>query len=244
MKLPWSRSCTPDSPYAPSGGFTLFEMLIAMALTAVIGAVLFRTWDMVALSGRQAQQAVAGRERDRIVFGIIDNDIAALRIASSGATSLPPLGKTAILSSQDYYKETGTEIPEPEEGESILLSFATGVSALPEVVSTTNDMFCVEYRLRPSPASASKKMIVRRERAFCGISGDFPWREIVLFPALVTARFDLVLPGGQLATEWVDDGSDSADAIGLRLAYKMTETADEEYFYSYIMARRTEIGWE
>lgn len=219
-------------------------MLIAMALTAVIGAVLFRTWDMVALSGRQAQQAVAGRERDRIVFGIIDNDIAAMHSASGGISSLPPLGKTAILSSEEYYRETGTEAPEPEEGESILLSFATGVSALPGGVATASDMFCVEYRLRPALTSASRKMIVRRERAFCGISGDFPWREIVLFPSVATARFDLVLPGGQVVTEWADDGSDSADAIGLRLAYKMSETDDEDYFYAYGMARRTEIGWE
>ena len=80
MKFPWSKSCIPESPGDPPGGFTLFEMLIAMALTAVIGAVLFRTWDMVALSGRQAQQAVAARERERIVFGIIDNDMAALHI--------------------------------------------------------------------------------------------------------------------------------------------------------------------
>lgn len=242
MKLPWSKFCIPDSSHAPSQGFTLFEMLIAMALTAVIGAVLFRTWDMVTLSGRQAQQAVADRERDRIVFGIIDNDIAALHTPSDGNSSLPPLSKVPILSTEDYYAETETEMPEPEEGESVLLSFATGVSALPGAASTSGDMYCVEYRLRP--ASANRKMIVRRERAFCGVSGEFPWREIVLFPSVATARFDLVLPGGQPATEWAEDGSDSMDAIGLRLAYKMSETDDEEYFYSYIMTRRTEIGWE
>lgn len=240
MRFSWSKSCTPESPGAPPGGFTLFEMLIAMALTAVIGAVLFRTWDMVALSGRQAQQAVADRERKRIVFGIIDNDIAALHIASEGSSTLPPLGKTAILPSEEYCAETGREPPEPEEGESILLSLATRVSALPEVVSTAGDMFCVEYRLRP--VASGRKMLVRRERAFCGVSGEFPWREIVLFPSLVTARFDLVLPGGQTATEW--DGSDSTNAVGLRLVCKMSETEDEECFYSCMTARRTEIGWE
>ncbi len=242
MKFPWSKSCTPESPGDPPGGFTLFEMLIAMALTAVIGAVLFRTWDMVALSGRQAQQAVAARERERIVFGIIDNDMAALHIASGGISTLPPLGKSAILPSEAYHTETGTEAPEPEEGESVLLSFATRVSALPEAASTAEDVFCVEYRLRP--VSPNRKMLVRRERAFCGVSGEFPWREIVLFPSLVTARFDLVLPGGRTATEWAGDGSDSANAVGLRLVCKISETEDEECFYSHIMARRTEIGWE
>ena len=242
MKLPWSRYCIPETSAASPGGFTLFEMLIAMALTAVIGAVLFRTWDMVTLSGRQAQQAVAERERGRIVFGIIDNDIAAMRIVSEEMTTLPPLGKTAVISSEEYYKETETEAPEQEEGESILLSFATGTSALPESVSPSGGMFCVEYRLRST--SSNRKMVVRRERPFCGVSGEFPWREIVLFPSLVTARFDLILPGGQTVTEWGEDGSDSSDAIGVRLVYKMSEAEDEEYFYSYTMARRTEIGWE
>lgn len=242
MKLPWNKSCIPKATDAVSGGFTLFEMLIAMALTAVIGAVLFRSWDMVALSARQAQQAVAQRERGRIVFGIIDNDIAALHMASGELTTLPPLGKTAILSSEEYYAETGTEAPELEEGERVLLSFATGTSALPDAVSPIGNMYCVEYRL--CSVSASRKMLVRRERDFCGISGEFPWREIVLFPSLVTARFDLVLSGGRAMTEWDGDARDSTDAVGLRLAYTMSDAEDEKYFYSYMMTGRTEIGWE
>ena len=244
MNCSWSRYCIPESTKPSPQGFTLFEMLIAMALTAVIGTVLFRTWDMVAMSGRYAQQVVAGRERGRIVFGIIDNDIAAIHTTSEGLTTLPLLGKTAILSSEEYYTQTETEPPEAEEGEEILLSFATGMSAFPEAVSA-GDMVCVEYRLRSG--LSGKKMLVRRERAFCGVSGEFPWREIVLFSSLVTARFDLVLPDDQIITEWGEDGTDVAEdtgIVGLRLTYKMADGEEEDYFYSYMMTRRTDIGWE
>ena len=60
-------------------GFTLFELLIAIMLTAVIGTVMFKTWDTAVKSGEKATQAVEGRERDRIVFGIMDNDQSASR---------------------------------------------------------------------------------------------------------------------------------------------------------------------
>ena len=50
-------------------GFTLLELLIAMALTAVIGMVLFSTYSMVMNNGQSVRALVLEREGERIYRG-------------------------------------------------------------------------------------------------------------------------------------------------------------------------------
>ncbi len=85
-------------------GFTFFELLIAIMLTAVIGTVMFKTWDTAVKSGEKAAtQAVEGRERDRIVFGIMDNDMAAIQHPDAENSSLPPrISKEPILPDEGF----------------------------------------------------------------------------------------------------------------------------------------------
>lgn len=171
-------------------GFTLFELLIAIMLTAVIGTVMFKTWDTAVKSGEKATQAVEGRERERIVFGIMDNDMAAIQHPDAENSSLPRISKEPILPDEGFYKMMGRKkesgLP---GGESVLLSFSTS-SSIRQDGRFMGAPVCVEYRLVRQ--SADRYGLKRRERGMCGVSGDFPWDETMLMDNLQTAKMELV----------------------------------------------------
>ncbi len=147
-----------------AAGFTLFETLIAVALTAILGTVLFRTWDMVMRSGRSVQNAVREREAGRVAWGVLDNDITAMVLDVNENSLLPVLSRQAIVPSDAWYERTGKQRPEAtRNNDEVLLAFATGTSVLPEAGSP-GSLFCVEYRLRGTLAVSLA--LIRLERPF------------------------------------------------------------------------------
>lgn len=177
-------------------GFTLVELLIAMTLTAVIGMVLFSTYSMVMDNGKTVRNRVLERESERVFWGILDNDIAGLCLIDDKRSTLPPLSREPIVPSDAFYRLTETDKPQPSDDE-VLLSFATS-SHLADMPGTPlPGPVCVEYVLRNGNRSAA---FIRRERAHCGVEGDFPWSELVLVRnvkslevALYSAKTQLIM---------------------------------------------------
>lgn len=171
-------------------GFTLVELLIAMVLTALIGAVLFSTYILIADSGVKGRELVQSREAPRIFWGIVDKDIAG--VVLSDALPLPSC--TPILSSPKWQETTGNA-EEPSEG-ICLLSFATTSSLGDGTEDWLVGPRCVEYVERQGKHGVA---LIRRERAFCGVDGDFPWTEAVLLTGLEDVRIRLYSSENQ---EW------------------------------------------
>ncbi len=181
-----------------SPGFTLLETLLAMALTAVVGSVLFKTWELVMTSGRDMRSVVQYREPRRIAFAIVDNDLSCVTLGDRNS-SLPLPGRQPIVPDDDFYSRTNRERPDDESQDTVLLSFATTASALPEG-SRLGSVFCVEYVLRGSGHGTLS--FVRRERGMCGVSGMFPWTETVLWRNVDSAAVQFVMQNGEIQEEW------------------------------------------
>ena len=179
-------------------GFTLVELLIAMTLTAVIGMVLFSTYSMVMDNGKTVRNRVLERESERVFWGILDNDIAGLCLIDDKRSTLPPLSREPIVPSDAFYRLTETDKPQPSDDE-VLLSFATS-SHLADMPGTPlPGPVCVEYVLRNGNRSAA---FIRRERAHCGVEGDFPWSELVLVRNVKSLEVALYSAKTQFVEDW------------------------------------------
>ncbi|WP_417291882.1 PulJ/GspJ family protein [Desulfovibrio porci] len=182
-------------------GFTLLELLIAMALTAVIGMVLFSTYSMVMNNGQSVRALVLEREGERIYRGVLDNDMAGLCRGEEGENGLPGLSRRPIVPSAEFYRQTGIEPPEPTNDE-VVLSFAGGARLARESITGPDGLdgpVCVEYVLR---AGGRGKALIRRERGYCGVEGDFPWAEFVLLRGLQSVDTALYISGKGWLPGW------------------------------------------
>ena len=182
-------------------GFTLLELLIAMALTAVIGMVLFSTYSMVMNNGQSVRALVLEREGERIYRGVLDNDMAGLCRGEEEENGLPGLSRRPIVPSAEFYRQTGIEPPEPTNDE-VVLSFAGGARLARESITGPDGLdgpVCVEYVLR---AGGRDKALIRRERGYCGVEGDFPWAEFVLLRGLQSVDTALYISGKGWLPGW------------------------------------------
>ena len=163
-------------------GFTLVELLIAMVLTAIIGTVLFSTYILISDSGVKGRELVQSREAPRIFWGIAETDISGLVLSKE----LPLPSRTPMLPSEKWQKATGESV-DPAEG-TYLFTFATTSSLEGGAELGLSGPLCVEYVARQGRSGIA---LIRRERPFCGVDGDFPWSEAVLLTGLKDVRMKL-----------------------------------------------------
>ena len=239
-------------------GFTLVELLIDMTLTApncpmatrqrilkdshcgafaVIGMVLFSTYSMVMDNGKTVRNRVLERESERVFWGILDNDIAGLCLIDDKRSTLPPLSREPIVPSDAFYRLTETDKPQPSDDE-VLLSFATS-SHLADMPGTPlPGPVCVEYVLRNGNRSAA---FIRRERAYCGVEGDFPWSELVLVRNVKSLEVALY----SAKTQFVEDGPPplppEAVPEAIRFTLHREEEEQPELFVVPVFPRRSHV---
>ena len=200
-------------------GFTLVELLIAMVLTALIGTVLFSTYIFIADSGVKGRELVQSREAPRIFWGIVDTDLAGIVLSKE----LPLPSRTPILPSKKWQELTG-DSAEPAEG-TYLLTFATTSSLSEELEHGLAGPCCVEYVTRQGKNGLA---LIRRERSFCGVEGDFPWAEAVLLTGLKDVQVRLCSEEkGEWEVpeekEWYRLGAVQPQAVRISLEYEGTE---------------------
>ena len=196
-------------------GFTLVELLIAMTLTAVIGMVLFSTYSMVMDNGKTVRNRVLERESERVFWGILDNDIAGLCLTDDKRSTLPPLSREPIVPSDAFYRLTETDKPQP----------------LPGPV-------CVEYVLRNGNRSAA---FIRRERAYCGVEGDFPWSELVLVRNVKSLEVALYSAKTQFVEDWPSPLPPEAVPEAIRFTLHREEEEQPELFVVPVFPRRSHV---
>lgn len=194
-------------------GFTLLEMLIALALTAVVCTVLFSTWRFTASHSVWIHKSVAQRETSRLLPSILDADMAGLTWLQdeNGRPLLPPPGRVPM--SRFHLPVTDQKDSKFAFDDAVLLAFPTTTSLSRQNAVALVAPVCVEYVLRPLSGGTA---LVRRERAFCGVRGDFPWEELVLLRNIRRVELAALLPDQGYIVDW-EGGTPLPQAIRLRL---------------------------
>ena len=218
-------------------GFTLVELLIAMTLTAVIGMVLFSTYSMVMDNGKTVRNRVLERESERVFWGILDNDIAGLCLIDDKRSTCPRSPVSRLSRPTRSTASPKRTRPQPSDDE-VLLSFATS-SHLADMPGTPlPGPVCVEYVLRNGNRSAA---FIRRERAYCGVEGDFPWSELVLVRNVKSLEVALYSTKTQFVEDWPSPLPPGARARSIRFTLHREEEEQPELFVVPVFPRRSHV---
>lgn len=225
--------------FSPEAGFTLFELLIAMSLTAIIGAVMFQTWSMTAQSGADASRIVGEREKERIVLALIDNDMATMIFPGEENANLPSPTADPIELSDEFYEAMDRKKDDKKDKTTrVLLSFAGGTS-LSGDSSSPGLAVCVEYSMRKSEREYA---LIRRERAHCGLSGDFPWLETTIMDNISRASFEMVYADGKRLAAWKKEDL-KPEPVALRLTWTPAGEKEREILFP-VFPGSVDVEWE
>ena len=168
---------------------------------------------------------------------ILDNDIAGLCLIDDKRSTLPPLSREPIVPSDAFYRLTETDKPQPSDDE-VLLSFATS-SHLADMPGTPlPGPVCVEYVLRNGNRSAA---FIRRERAHCGVEGDFPWSELVLVRNVKSLEVALYSAKTQFVEDWPSPLPPGAVPEAIRFTLHREEEEQPELFVVPVFPRRSHV---
>ena len=199
--------------------------------------VLFSTYSMVMDNGKTVRNRVLERESERVFWGILDNDIAGLCLIDDKRSTLPPLSREPIVPSDAFYRLTETDKPQPSDDE-VLLSFATS-SHLADMPGTPlPGPVCVEYVLRNGNRSAA---FIRRERAHCGVEGDFPWSELVLVRNVKSLEVALYSTKTQFVEDWPSPLPPGIVPEAIRFTLHREEEEQPELFVVPVFPRRSHV---
>ncbi|WP_147822604.1 prepilin-type N-terminal cleavage/methylation domain-containing protein [Salidesulfovibrio onnuriiensis] len=141
-------------------GFTLLEVLVAVALSAVIMMALFAMFGSVAdvaSSVRAREEAASGV---RTLEGLLFDDLRSLYAGKE--TEFRFVGKSG-----SFLGEGGT-----------LMAFSTTASLGDNSDGASFSLQRVEYVLKDVSGVGT---LFRREKRYCGLSGRWPWVEVPVF---------------------------------------------------------------
>lgn len=205
-------------------GFTLIEMLIAMALTSILGLVLFSTYRMIISYGKEASIEVFNQEEKRQAGIIIDNDLAnlihitdyELSIQKDSFLSFAPQKKKDSHSSHEESSLDFTEDLDEEGKLEVVLAFTSHNSlypndSMPKMQSETNEHSLhylqapvyVEYIKQKSQNSLGSEElynIFRKERSFAHLESYDNTRQMLLLQSVKDFEVELLCQGEVLET--------------------------------------------
>lgn len=146
------------------GGFTLLEVLIVVALSAVIMMGAFTLFDSV------AEVALDVRKQEETSYGI-----QALK-----SILFDDLRSLYAESGQDFQflGKNGSFL----EGDGTLMAFCTTTSLGDNTVGVSFSLQRVEYSLK---GDSDSRTLYRREKQHCGLAGRWQWVEVPVLNGIV-----------------------------------------------------------
>lgn len=201
--------------HGPQAGFTLLELMVAAALTAIVMTGLYASYAAL-LDVSQAADRAGLAQAGRIVMERLRDDLACIYF---------PLGQKAGDDSFAFVLGTG----EPEETEDTGPSLGKGARStevlLDLVVADGLDygggfpedgLWRVQYVLRTFDWGGKRHTLVRKDKPLATLDQDgTPWRELVLSESVIEWEMGCTDNLGTEKTEWDSSGSESAEALRL-----------------------------
>ncbi len=207
----------PHNPFGGESGFTLMEVLIAVALSSIIMITLFSMFDSVVSTAMHVRENERDAYRDRTLESLLFDDLGSIYVATGVKFSFRGYNGS-FLGDDDQF-----------------MSFCTSAS-----LSSTGDapnlsLQRVEYLLKRGREASD---IYRRERSFCGITGEWEWVEIPVVRGVAELDVEYLDSfDNAFVTEWgAEKGFPSAVKVSIR--YEADDQSDEFLVYLGVAAQK------
>ena len=184
---------------------------MALALGATIMIALFATYEGVVDSAEQIRARSVAERSARVALGMFEDDLRSL-------TPVEGWGVPVLGGPLD--EDTGAQ------GEVILTMTTTSTLDLDSPIPNWSIQL-VEYELEKGRAGTR---LVRRERPYAGIKGDFEWTEIVLVENVEDFEVEFWSPTfNEFSTSW-QFGDDDDIPLAVRVSFSVV---DEDSSHGY-----------
>jgi type II secretion system protein J len=167
------------------GGFTLLEVLVAVALSSVIMIALFGVFDSVT----------------DVAIGIRQHEETAYDDRTLEAVLFDDLGSAYVNNNPDFvFTGKGGSFLGVDD---LLMGFCTSASLNSAEPGPSLSLQRVEYLLK---GGQDGRDLYRRERSFCGLTGEWDWVEVPVLRGLEEMEVEyLDTEDNTFVTEWANE---------------------------------------
>lgn len=195
------RNAKRTRPMASRGkaGFTLIEMIIAVALSAVIMMALFGMFSSVVDVASSIKFQESSSYGERTFEGILFDDLRSVYAASGDSFRF--IGKSGSFLGLDGQ----------------IMEFCSSASLNSSGASPSFSLQRIEYVLK---SNSDTKDIYRREKSYCGLSGEWEWVEVPILKGI--SDIDIRYFDSQdnaFITEWDGAKSRYPAAVTVKVVY-------------------------
>lgn len=180
--------------------FTLVEILVAVALSSVIMMALFGMFGSVVEVASSVKLQEDSSYGERTFEGILFDDLRSI-YRKKNHNDFKFVGSSGSFLGAD----------------GLLMGFSTSASLNSVGSSADFSLQRVEYVLG---GDSDSKDILRREKSYCGISGDWEWIEVPILKGITDIEFEYLDPlDDSMVTEWNSASTRFPKAVYVRVTY-------------------------
>ncbi|BDQ38445.1 hypothetical protein SYK_28050 [Pseudodesulfovibrio nedwellii] len=180
-------------------GFTLIEVLVAVALSSVIMMALFGMFNSVVDVASSVKFQESSSYGERTFEGILFDDLRSVYAASGDSFRFK--GKSGSFLGID----------------GLLMEFCSTASLNNFGTSPSFSLQRVEYVMK---GGSDTKNIYRRERNNCGLSGDWEWVEVPILKEISDIEIEYYDPeDNSFVTEWDGGNAQYPQAVNVKVVY-------------------------
>ncbi len=183
-------------------GFTLLELLIALVLSLMIAVAALELYTSVSMVTKDSYSREEASSARKIVAGLLAEDLGSLYFMPESDFSFTGKGSSSF----------GLD--------GALLEFTTTATIAKKQKGEAIGLYKVQYRLSGNSADEKGRTLLRRERPWQGLKGEWPWLDVPVLEHIEQVETEYYdTKTSQYVTEWPLTKKTLPGAVRIHISY-------------------------